>query len=205
MSHETQLARRVAAPIGRRLIVTSALLFANLLAGCSIVERLPGPSSKHMVGAEEPIDTRDPVAALIAYHGMLDQLATPELRAAQRALADPGEDPLAQTRSAILLGHPRAPSDSTRARNLLEAVNASDHAEAIKLQALVRLLLSELRARMQLTRDFERIDAQRRASETARRDLQQKLDALTEIERSLPARPTVDATPPEATEENDRP
>jgi len=206
MMRESQVAQRTAStPVVTCLRLAAAILVASLLIGCGILDRLPGEPTKPVVDSQVSLDTREPILALVAYHGMLDQMATPELRAAQRALADPGDDPLAQMRSAMLLGHPRAPADTARARSLLEAVNASDHADAIRLQPLARLLLTELRARMQLARDLERIDAQRKASDTARSDLQQKLDALTEIERSLPARPSADATPPEATEENDRP
>lgn len=188
-----------------RLSVTAAIVLISLLTGCGIVDRLSRAPQQDTVDAEAQFNANDPVAALIAYHGMLDQVEAAELRAAQRALADPGDDPLAQMRSAILLAHPRAPSDTARARRLLDAVNASDHIDAIKVQALARLLVAELGARIQLARDLERIGALRRASDTARLDLQKKLDALTEIERSLPARPSADAIPPEVTEENDRP
>lgn len=181
--------------------MAGALLIAGLLVACGILGDIP-KAEHDTTGFSAVTPGADAVAGLVAYHDALDQLDRTTLRDAQRGLPDPADDPLAQMRRAILLGHPRAPADPAQALALLDAVIASEHPDAHALRPLARLLSSQLRTRLQLGQQLERLDAQRRSAENARAELQKKLDALAEIERNLPARPGGGA-PDDASEETE--
>ncbi len=145
----------------------------------------------------EAVRAVDPGRILIIYYRMLEDLDADELRAAQSALGETADGPFEQVRHAMLLGHPRAPTDPSRAHALLQSVLASQDDEARELRALAVLLSNELLARERLRSQNQRVGARLAASERERLQLQQKLDAVTEIERSLPSRPDPDAALPD--------
>ena len=62
-------------------------------------------------------------------------------------------------------------------------------------QPLARTLATQYRERLQLVRQRERLRLQLQDSEQRGDELQDKLDALTAIERSLPVRPTGGSRP----------
>jgi hypothetical protein len=77
-----------------------------------------------------------------------------------------------------------------RALGLLDGVLKSREPAAASLHPLARALASQYQERLKLESQNDKLlqqlkDSQRRSSE-----LQEKLDALTDIERSLPVRPT---------------
>lgn len=90
-------------------------------------------------------------------------------------------DPCPALQQAIQLGQARPP-ELARASNLLESVMKSTHPDAARLASLARLLHEQYNERLRLEQQLR--EAQRRGDE-----LQEKIDALTAIERSLPARP----------------
>lgn len=181
--------------------VAGAALVA--LAGCSLIDlRMPATGDTPVCPEPGLCDT-DPTRALIAYHRVLHERDGAALQRLQRGFANAADTPAEQVRRAIVLSHPRAPADLPQALALLDAVLAGDTDEARALHDLAHLLANEVRARQRLGEQLERAAAQARAAETARARLQQKLDALTEIERSLPARPDPDATLPEPQERSD--
>ena len=89
-------------------------------------------------------------------------------------------DPYLLMQQAIVLGQARNP-DFHRASVLLENVMKSANPTAVSLAPLARLLHEQYGERARL--DLQLRDAQRRADQ-----LQEKIDALSAIERSLPVR-----------------
>lgn len=88
----------------------------------------------------------------------------------------------------MLLGQSRSAADIGRAANLLESVLRSADPAAADYHALARFLADHYGERQRLELQADRAaqlakDSQRRAVE-----LQDKLDALADIERSLPVR-----------------
>lgn len=172
-------------------------------AGCSLLDERPQRHREALVCVEADFCDGDATRVLIAYHGHLSDRDGAELQRARRSLVAPADTPLEQVRQAIVLGHPRAPTDLARALALLDAVLINGDDDARALHGVARLLSNEVRARQRLGQQVERAGAQLEAAEATRAQLQQKLDALTEIERSLPARPAPDATLPEPDERSD--
>lgn len=191
-------------PFCRRPVFLFAAAVALVVpAGCSLLDERPRRDREALVCVEADLCDSDATRLLIAYHGRLSDRDGAELQRARRALVEPADTPLEQVRQAIVLSHPRAPADLGRALALLDAVLANGDDDARALHGVARLLSNEVRARQRLGQQVERAGAQLEAAEAARVQLQQKLDALTEIERSLPARPAPDATLPEADRRSD--
>lgn len=157
------------------------VLAALHIAGCALLrgaEPAPGPSPEATVesAAPRPESTRegDEIAALLAYYQELMAMPADELRreyqtVSQSATREKSE--LGRLRLALLMCVPGAAwRDDTKLLALLDGVIGRAAAESPRRQ--FASLLQKLAA--------ERLREQRRGD-----DLQQKLDALVNIERSL--------------------
>lgn len=201
--------------------VLSAVLVASMSAGCAFrgartATPAPAPvasapaASESTPAASEPAPTPTtggphcPAAgtdesrlidALIAYHRDVRAFAGSErLRHAARHAQ--GGDTLMLLCRAIVLGEPGMMADLARARTLLDTVLFAEDRDALAVRPLARMLAEDVHERLRLTRTIERLEERLQSSERARAALKSKLDALTEIERKLPARPSPDATLP---------
>lgn len=189
----------------------AALAAATLVtgsAGCAGVrntgaDALPLPPVPVLTSKRDNV-----VQEALAWHQSLRGMGASELARERAAQGGAGATPLAQMRQAMLLSHPQGSYNLSRAITLLEAVATSDKADAVALRPLARLLAEQLQERQRLentaerlTQQLERAGQQLRDSQKQGEQLQEKLDALTEIERTLPARPAAPAAPqPSATE-----
>lgn len=177
------------------------LVVAASLAGCTGVPtkdaRAPDAATATRTEAAEG------VAVALEYHRLLATAAPAELASERAALNNAPQTPLLQVRQAILLSHPERPVNLPRALALLGAVAAQQTPEAVALHPLVRLLSDQLLERLRLettaerlTQQLERVGQQLKDSQRNGEQLREKLDALTEIERTLPTPPG--APPPPA-------
>lgn len=172
------------------------LLFAALvLFGCVNRPGAPdsGPLAAQVPAASGPADA--PRLAL-EYHALISTLDPAELERERAALNIAPDTPLVLVRQAMLLSHPRSVANLPRAQALLDAVLAQTSADATALHPLARLLADQLAERRQaaaaverLGLQLERTGEQLKESERHSEALQAKLDALAEIERTLPVRP----------------
>ncbi|MFA7293368.1 MAG: hypothetical protein WC023_14115 [Rhodocyclaceae bacterium] len=117
-----------------------------------------------------------PLRAMLAYYGSNQRQPAESVRERPGAA-----DPYLQMQQAIQLGQARPP-ELQRALNLLESVMKSAHPAAVSLSPLARALHDQYGERLRLEQQLR--EAQRRGDQ-----LQEKIDALSAIERSLPARP----------------
>lgn len=166
--------------------MTNRLLLIALvlcLAACatsppSVVE--PTPVSAPAAVADEPLarpclpHDEAPLRAMLAFYA--SNARNPGVPARERIA---GGDPYLMMRLAIQWGQARPP-DLARAQAQLEAVIKSPHPAAVNLVPLARLLHDQFGERQRA--DLQLREAQRRADL-----LQDKIDALTAIERSLPS------------------
>ena len=157
-----------------------SLMFLLLLQGaCS------SPSAKL-----EPPPSIGGVAEALAYRQALVRMSASDLAREQVIQARSGTDPDAQMRLALLLTQPRhGASDPGRALSLLEAILKNNTPEALALHPLARLLAEQLQERLRQEAAQERLNGQLRESQRRVQELQEKIDRLAEIERSLPKRP----------------
>lgn len=176
-----------------------ALLAAILFAGCAT---LAGPGSGDERGGQSKNGGRRAVESAIEYYHFVRQLEPGELERERDALAVGAGEPLHQLLQAIALARPPG-SNLPRALALLEVVEASIRPEAVALRPLARLLADQLAeqqrletAARSLTRQLEHTGQQLKESRRHARQLEEKIEALTEIERTLPERPAAHAAPP---------
>jgi hypothetical protein len=185
-----------------RLSGALPMLFAALLAACATPSPVDGPV---------PVDAQAPVAVvgrvkvdessmlpLLGYAQLLARMSAAELARERRVLAAIPQSPATQLRLAMLLGQPRGATDLPRALGLLERVQKSGEPAAVSLYPLAQMLAAHYQERQRLLAQNEKLVQQLGESLRRSADLQLKLDALADLERSLPVRPTGGENLPES-------
>lgn len=160
----------------------------NLRTCLLIVAVLATAACTALPGKPSRLNGQGPLAAL-AYQQALPALSAGEIARDRAELAAMSGDPDAQMRLALLLAHPRGTADMARAQALLEAIQRNAEPAAVRLQPLARLLGEQLAERQKLETHNERLALQLKEGQRKLQELQEKLDRLAEIERSLPSRP----------------
>lgn len=135
---------------------------------------------------------------LLAYQEQLRQLPAGELGAEltrqNAALAASGNAPAVALELSLVLAQTRNPADTQRALALLDPIARTPTPEQQPWQGLARLLLVRLVEQRRLEEQLERQAGQLRESQRNVQQLNEKLEALKAIERSLNSR----AVPPAA-------
>ena len=165
------------------------LLAAVLLAACATqpVPEVPPPPTAPVVEAEFDASAMWP---LLAYLQRVHRMSAQELVRERNVLAVLPPSPATQVRLAMLLGQVRGPMDLYRALALLETVLKSGDPAVASLHPLARTLTNQYQERLKLEMQNEKLVQQLKESQRRNGELQEKLDALADIERSLPVRPT---------------
>jgi len=159
------------------------LVLLVAVAGCATP---PQPGREN--AAPVRVDEGSP-AALLAFHQQLQRLSSQELARERTNLAAQPPLPAVQVRLAMAYGQPRGGGDLVRASALLEAVLKSNDPMAVSLHPLARLLADNYTERQRNDMQVEKLNQQIRDGQRRADQLQEKLNALADIERSLPARP----------------
>ena len=156
-----------------------ALLLVGSLAACANV-----PPGKKPVRTDEST----PEAALTYYHG-LSRLSGAELGRERMVLSAVPQTPYTQLRMAMLLGHPRMQADLGKALALLDSVLKSNDPAAVPFHALARQVADNYQERLKLEGQLDKQGQQLKESQRKASELQDKLDSLADIERTLTPRP----------------
>lgn len=165
-----------------------ATLLAALLAACATTQPAPvqeAPPPPAVLTFDETA-----MLPLLGYLQLLNRLTPQELVRERHVLAAIPQTPATLIRMAILLGQPRASTDLVRALGLLDGVLKSSDPAAASLHPLARSLANQYNERLKLEMQNEKLVQQLKESQRRSSELQEKLDALADIERSLPVRPT---------------
>jgi hypothetical protein len=149
-----------------------------LVAGCAT-----GPLAKKL-----HLDDSSPEAALAYYQG-LSRMTPAELARERAYLPAAPQTPGIQLRTAMLLGHPRAPQDLGKGMMLLDGLLKSTESAAQPFLPLARQLADNYQERMKLENQLEKQGQQLKESQRKNTELQEKLDSLANIEKSLMPRP----------------
>ncbi len=168
-----------------RVSVTALLM---LLAGCAAT---PPAATQSALTPATPAAVSDDAGALpaLAYYQMLQRMTPAQINRERQVLAALPPTPNNQVRTAMVLGHPRGQQDLTRALALLEGVLKSADTAAASLHPLARLLADNYMERQKLETQLEKQGQQLKDSQRKAVELQEKIDSLAEIERTLPQRP----------------
>lgn len=164
----------------------SALALLMLLAGCA--SEPPVAVSPPANGTQVVVDDAGPVSAL-TYYQMLHRMTPAQINRERMVLAALPTTPNTQVRTAMVLGHPRSQLDLTKALILLDGVLKSTDPAAVSLHPLARLLADSYNERLRLDTQLEKQGQQLKDSQRKAVELQEKIDGLADIERTLPQRP----------------
>ena len=160
-----------------------ALLISYLLTACA---GFP-PEEQTPITAEAP-----GVMPALAYYQSLQRMSVAEINRERAALGAHPSAPANQMRLAMLLGHPRTAQDLNRALGLLDSLIKSPDPVAQSLFPLARLLTDNYQERLKIDAQAEKQGAQLKEqlkeSQRKTQELQDKLNALADIERTLPPR-----------------
>lgn len=183
------------------------LIAASLLSACALQPVTPDDADAQ-VKRYQPLPVYEKVdetamLPLLGYYQMLQRMSSQDLLRERNVLTDVRQTPSTQVRLSMVLGLGRGPADLVRAQNLLESVLKSGAADAASLHSLARLLSSQYQERLRLDQERSRLEQQNdkvgqqlKDSQRHADELQQKLDAMANIERSIPVRPTPGAILP---------
>jgi hypothetical protein len=149
-----------------------------------------------MVEALAPAVSVDETLSLLRYQQSVQRMSAAEIARERAVLAATAPSPAANIRLAILLAQPRGPLDLARAIALLDGVIKAADPAAVSLQPLSRALAGNYQERLKLQAQNEKLSQQLNESQLRNNELQEKLDALAAIERSLPVRPKGGDKPP---------
>jgi len=172
-----------------------ALLIALTLqlSGCA-----SKPPEESLVQSEvpEPAPVSAPLPmSPLSYYQLLSRMTPAELGRERMVLAALPRTPNTQLRQAMLFGYPRAPQDIARAMAQLDSVLKSTDPAAIDLQPLARLLADSYAERLKMEVHVDRQGQQLKESQRKVVELQEKIDGLADIERTLPQRPRAGRPP----------
>lgn len=135
------------------------------------------------------IQLPDGVTTLLTYSERLRQLSPNDLTAEIAVQGDPGNVPLRQMQLALSLLHPSPAADTARALALLQRVMSNASPEALSVKPLARLLAHRLLEQRKLEEGLERQSQQLRENQRRIDQLNERLEAMRAIERSLTTRP----------------
>lgn len=156
-------------------------LLGLLLSACAAAPEHASPQDATAVSEEAPLRSRVsspeemPLRAMLAFYSANSRSPAPAPR--ERPVSS---DPYLKMQLAIQFGHLRPP-DLQRGMNLLASVMKDSNPAAVSLAPLARVLYEQYGERLRLEQQLR--EAQRRGEQ-----LQEKIDALSAIERSLPSR-----------------
>ncbi len=158
----------------------SLMLSAWLVAACAT---LPEASDKD---APPPA-----VHGSLAYFQQLQRMSPQAVARERISLSAAAQTPTTQVRLAMLLGQTHAANDLGKAVAMLNALLKSNAPEAVELQPLIQLLATQYQERVKSEAQNEKSAQQLKESQRRGDELQEKLNAIADIENSLSSRPSV--------------
>ncbi|MDQ7744969.1 hypothetical protein [Hydrogenophaga pseudoflava] len=147
----------------------------------------PSAATRGAAPATPPVTT-SPLASALLYADRLRTMGPGELAAEQAQIGEPGGSAERQMQLALVLSQTHVPVDTARALGLLQRVAASNAPEALELRPLARLLAGRLHEARRLEDQADRLAQQLRESQRRIDVLNDRLEAMRAIERSLTPR-----------------
>lgn len=172
----------------------SSFALCALLGACA--NKQPAPA------AEPPpvvIVTQSPpaneVAPLLSYHQSLRRMSQGELLKELSGLMQQKRSPRLSVQMAMVLMLTRGGGDLARAQGLLDNVANSTAAESAPFKSLAQVLSSNCAEMRRLADTADKLVAQQKESQRRIEQLNDMVEGLKNIERTLPARPSASMAP----------
>lgn len=176
------------------------VLFCLLLAACTLNSPLPddpapAPTPPPVVEKlPAPPPAPDEVGALLSYHQSLRRMSQGELLKELSGLGLQQRSPRVALQMGMALMLTRGGGDLARAQALLDSVATSAEPEAAPFRPLAQLLSSNCAETRRLAEHAEKLAAQQKDYQRRIDQLNETLEALKAIERTLPVRPAPAST-----------
>lgn len=139
---------------------------------------------------------------VLGYLQLLQRLSPPELARERKVLTMIRQTPSAHLRQAMLLAQSRGTTDLSRAIALLDGVLKTNAPESVSLHPLARALAQQYQERLKLEQEKQKLEVQNeklalQLKDSQRRgdEIQEKLDAMANIEHSIPLRSKLGGKP----------
>lgn len=175
---------------GRRfrkpVFTTSTTLLAILLGACSTEP--PTVVASPPIVAPVTVSENSNVTAL-NYYQTLQRMTPAQISRERAQLTALPPTSANQVRMAMVLGLAHGQQELTKALSLLDGVLKSTELDAVSLHPLARLLAENYGERQKLEAQVDKQEQQLKESRRKAAELQEKIDELADIERTLPQRP----------------
>ena len=158
------------------------------------------PAPVPQAAAATPAPARGAADQVLAYADRIRGMPAAELAQEIQRLGETSYTPVRATQLALALGHSRQAVNVARAQSLLQRVLAQREGEAQSLHGLARLLADQFAEQRRADEQAERQARELRDAQRRLEQLNERLEAVRAIERSLPTppRPRAPASRPQA-------
>lgn len=173
-------------------------LLSLTLAACTQVQPKPAPVPQPppppvVVELAPPPQPLDEVGPLLNYHQSLRRMSQGELLKELSGLTQQPRSPRLSMQMGMVLMLTRGSGDLARAQTLFDAVGNSTDSEAAAFKPLALVLSSNCAEARRLAEHADRLAAQQKESQRRIEQLNDMVEGLKNIERTLPVRPAASA------------
>ena len=147
----------------------------------------PAPPAPAVAVPEPP--RPGPVEIVLDYSDRIRGLQPADVTQEITRIGDAGNSPVRLTQLAIALLFTKQPPNTQRAQALLQRVLNQKEPDAVALHSLVRLISVQLAETRREEEQLDRLSQQLRDAQRRNDQLNERLEAVRAIERSLPTRP----------------
>ncbi|GJI94412.1 hypothetical protein RugamoR57_11300 [Duganella caerulea] len=173
------------------------LLLSLSLAGCTLTQpRPPLPTPAEVTLPPPPAIVElppppppDEVGPLLSYHQQLRKMTQGDMLKELSGLGLQQRSPRVAVQMGMVLMLTRGSGDLARAQALLDSVATATETEAQPFKALAQLLSSNCAETRRLAEHADKLAIQQKDSQRRIDQLNEMLEGLKTIERTLPARP----------------
>jgi hypothetical protein len=173
------------------------LLLCAALAACTTSRpRVPATSVEPVpVVTVAPPPPADEVGPLLNYHQALRRMSQGELLKELSGLVQQKRSPRVAVQMGMVLMLTRGSGDLARAQTLLDNVANSTEADSAPYKPLALMLSSYCAETRRLAEHVDKLTAQQKDSQRRIEQLNDMVEGLKNIERTLPVRPATSAGP----------
>lgn len=172
------------------------LLLCLSLTACALNSPMPPPPVPEPAAAPvaepepTPLPPPDEVGPLLSYHQSLRRMSQGELLKELSGLSLQQRSPRVAVQMGMVLMLTRGNGDLARAQSLLDSVATSANTEAGPFRLLAQLLSSNCAETRRLAEHADKLALQQKDNQRRIDQLNDMVEGLKAIERTLPARPS---------------
>lgn len=174
------------------------VLLCLVLAACAQIQPKPAPAAEPpppppVVELAPPPPPLDELGPLLSYHQSLRRMSQGELLKELSGLNQQQRSPRVAMQMGMVLMLTRGGGDLARAQTLFDGVGNSNDSEAAVFKPLAQVFSSNCAEARRLAEHVDRLAAQQKDNQRRIDQLNDMVEGLKNIERTLPVRPAASA------------